>query len=111
MAKTAESLCKNVSGAIRDQALTLAGAIIAMQKKIEKEIPTFEKMPMATMVTSTQGEKVLKSNPASQEFRAIVRDYASALKNFDDLLENHRVESADKVSTLEDIRSRIKVCK
>ena len=111
MAKTAKALCKNVNADIKEQALTLAKAITSMQKKIEKEIPTFEKEPIAQQVISTQGEKIVKSNPYTQEFRAIVRDYASALKNFDDLLENHKEAETDDITSLDEFRNKIKVAK
>lgn len=110
-AKPENALCKNVNKDIKPQALTLAKAIISMQNKIEKEIPTFEKLPIIQQVISAQGERVLKSNPYTQEFRAIVRDYASALKNFDDITKEHIEKKSDNISSLQDFRSKFKVAK
>jgi hypothetical protein len=109
MAKSASGMCKSVNKDIKAQALTLARAVLAMQKKIEAQIPVYEKLPLAQALTTTQGEKALKNNPAMQEFRATVRDYAAALKDLDALIEGHPAEQTSSVSTLESLRDRFKV--
>ena len=45
--KTAEEICANVNGEIKDQAKTLAEAVLAMQEKIEQQIPVYKHMPLA----------------------------------------------------------------
>lgn len=105
----AEEICANVSADIKPQAVTLANAVLAMQNKIDQQIPLYEKMPLAQQVTVGTGEKMLRQNPAVQEFRATVRDYSSALSNLQEILESHR--SSAKVSSLEEMRSRLKVAK
>ena len=80
-----------------------------MQKKIEEQIPVYEELPLAQTLITTQGEKALKNNPAMQEFRATVRDYAAALKDLDALIEGHPAEQMSNVSTLESLRDRFKV--
>ena len=103
----AEKICANVSKDIRPQAVTLANAVIAMQKKIDQQIPIYEQMPLAQQVTVGTGEKMLRQNPAVQEFRATVRDYAQALNNLQAILDN----TPDQVeeSSVEDIRKKFKI--
>ncbi len=103
----AEKICANVSKDIRPQAVTLANAVIAMQDKIDQQIPIYEQMPLAQQVTVGTGEKMLRQNPAVQEFRATVRDYAQALNNLQAILDN----TPDQVeeSSVEDIRKKFKI--
>lgn len=112
MAKSAATMCKmckKVNKDIKSQAITLAKAVLAMQEKIEAQIPVYEKLPLAQMLTTTQGEKALKNNPAMQEFRATVRDYASALHDLNALIEEHPAEASASVSALDSLRSQLKV--
>ena len=103
----AEKICANVSKDIRPQAVTLANAVLAMQKMIDQQIPIYEQMPLAKPVTVGTGEKMLRQNPAVQEFRASVRDYAQALNNLQAILDN----TPDQVeeSSVEDIRKKFKI--
>lgn len=102
-------MCKKVNKDIKSQAMTLARAVLAMQEKIEEQIPIYESLPLAQTLTTTQGEKALKSNPAMQEFRATVRDYASALKDLNMLIEEHSTEQSASVSALDSLRDRLKM--
>ena len=90
----AEKICANVSADIKPQAMTLANAVLAMQNKIDQQIPIYDQMPLAQQVTVGTGEKMLRQNPAVQEFRATVRDYAQALNNLQDILENNKTETS-----------------
>ena len=90
----AEQICARVSKDLKPQAVTLANAVLAMQKKIDQQIPIYEQMPLAQQVTVGTGEKMLRQNPAVQEFRATVRDYAQALNNLQDILENNKTETS-----------------
>lgn len=103
----AEEICANVSADIKPQAVTLANAVVAMQEKIDQQIPIYKKMPLAQQVTVGTGEKMLRQNPAVQEFRATVRDYAQALNNLQAILDN----TPDQVeeSSVEDIRKKFKI--
>lgn len=103
----AEQICEKVNKDVRSQAETLARAVLAMQEKIEQQIPVYKKMPLAQQVTVGTGEKMLRQNPAVQEFRATVRDYSAALNNLQDILENNKVSTEAK--TLDFIKSKIKV--
>lgn len=103
----AEKICANVSKDIRPQAVTLANAVMALQEKIEQQMPVYQQLPLAQTMTTTQGEKVLKNNPAMQEFRGTVRDYAASLKSLQAILDN----TPDQVeeSSVEDIRKKFKI--
>lgn len=82
---TPESICAKVNKDIRPQAETLAKAVFAMQEKIEQQIPIYNQMPLAQQVTVGTGETILRGNPATQEFRAMVKDYAAMLDTLDKL--------------------------
>ena len=106
---TAKEMCKNVSPDIKDQAITLAEAVLAMQRKIEKQIETYDELPLAQMLTTTQGEKALKANPALAEFRGTVRDYSAALNSLQNIISENQNDGA--LASLNDFRSRFKVAK
>lgn len=105
----AEKICANVSADIKPQAVTLANAVMALQEKIEQQMPVYQQLPLAQTMTTTQGEKVLKNNPAMQEFRGTVRDYAASLKSLQAILDD--TDDQCEVSSLDDIRSRFRVAK
>lgn len=105
----AKEICKNVKQDIRPQAETLAEAVLAMQKKIEQQIPNYDEMPLAQEVTTTQGEKALKQNPAVQEFRATVRDYATALSNLQVIISENKMPT--EVSNMAELRKKFKMAK
>ena len=104
----AEKICANVSADVRPQAETLAKAVFAMQDKIEQQIPIYEQMPLAQQVTVGTGERMLRQNPAVAEFRATVRDYATALNNLQSIIGD---TTEAEVASLADLRSRFKVAK
>ena len=105
----AEQICANVSTDIKPQAITLANAVLAMQNKIDQQIPIYEQMPLAQTVTVGTGEKMLRQNPAVQEFRATVRDYATALNNLQDILSENK--SPTSVSDMSELRKKFKLAK
>ena len=108
MAKSAATMCKKVNKDIKAQAMTLARAVLAMQDKIEEQIPIYKDLQLFQVLTTMQGEKALKNNPAMQEFRATVRDYAAALKDLNAIIDEHPAEQVSEVSTLESLRDRFK---
>ena len=107
--RRADEICEGVNKDIKDQAITLANAVLAMQDKIDQQIPIYKQMPLAQQVTVGTGERMLRQNPAVQEFRATVRDYAAALNNLQNILNNE--SSCDNVKSLDDIRARFRVAK
>ena len=103
----AELLVEGVSPDIKAQAVTLANAVLALQEKIEQQIPNYKKADLTQKVTVGTGEEVLRANPLMQEFRATVRDYATALNNLDDMLEKKQQKTG--ASPVEALRNRFKV--
>jgi hypothetical protein len=103
----AELLCAKVSPELRPQAISLANAVLTMQEKIEQQIPIYKDEPLAQMVTLGSGETTLRPNPIVQEFRATVRDYATALENLEKILDTKA--GTKGTSSVEDLRSRFKV--
>ena len=103
----AEQICAHVSKDLKSQAVTLANAVLAMQSKIDQQIPIYEQMPLAQQVTVGTGERMLRQNPAVQEFRATVRDYAAALNNLQSIIEQHRVEKG--TGSLKELQERFKL--
>lgn len=103
----AEKLCENLREDIKPQAVTLANAVFAMQAKIEQQIPKYGKMPLAQRVKVGTGEKMLRQNPAIQEFRATVRDYAASLNCLQSILEENKAPT--QVSDMDAIRKQFKI--
>jgi len=108
IAKTkAEELCEGVSSELKAQAITLANAVLTMQEKIEQQIPTYKEAPLAQQVTVGTGETMLRANPMTQEFRATVRDYATALNNLNEILDAKNDKPS--ASAVDELRNRFKV--
>ena len=103
----AEKICSSVSPKLHSQAVTLANAVIALQAKIEQQMPVYNQLPLAQTMTTTQGEKVLKNNPAMQEFRGTVRDYAASLKSLQAILEDTPDEVEE--SSVDELRRKFKI--
>ena len=82
----AERMCESVSAELKPQAIALAKAVLALQKKIEHQTPLYEKQPLAQEVTVGTGETILRQNPIVQEYRATVREYAQTLSKLNDLI-------------------------
>ena len=81
--KRAEDICANVSTDIKPQAITLANAVLAMQNKIDQQIPIYEQMPLAQQVT--------------------------ALNNLQDILSENK--SPTSVSDMSELRKKFKIAK
>jgi len=107
--RQAKKLCKGVKKEIRDQTVTLAKAVLAMQNKIESQIECYEEMPLAQVLTTAQGEEALRANPEIQEFRATVKDYASALNNLRNVLSEN--ETPTNISDIAEIRKKFSIAK
>lgn len=103
----AEELCERVSPELRAQTISLANAVLTMQEKIEQQIPIYKTEPLSQKVTLGTGEEVQRVNPFVQEFRATVRDYASALNNLKEILEENKTEAS--ISPVESLRNSFKI--
>lgn len=105
----AEKICANVNADIKPQVETLAKAVLAMQDKIDQQIPIYEQMPLAQQVTVGTGEKMLRQNPAVQEFRATVRDYSQALNNLKAIVDHN--EEPVEIDDITDVKRKFKLAK
>jgi len=102
-----ERITAGVAPDLKAQAVTLADAVLAMQDKIESSIPEYKTMSLSQTVTVGTGETILRANPAAQEFRATVRDYAQALKSLNEILASGKPTT--RASAVDDLRARFKV--
>lgn len=107
--KTAEKICSGVSADLKPMAVTLTTAILAMQEKIEKEIPTYNKNPLAQDLMTTQGEMAKKNNPIMQEFRAHVRDYSASLRDLKTIVSESKEPA--QPSDMAQLRKKFKIAK
>ena len=105
----AEALCSGVKPEIREQAVTLANAVLAMQEKIDQQIPNYAKMDLAQEVTLGSGNTAIRQNPAVQEFRATVKDYAAALNSLQDIISENKAPTT--VSDMAELRKKFKMAK
>lgn len=76
-----------------------------MREWIEKQLPVYEKLPAAQTMTTTQGEKVLKANPAAQEIRAAFKDYCYVVKVQQEI--SHGEPAV--IESLDDFRNKFKI--
>lgn len=105
----AEELCSNVREDIKPQVVTLANAVLAIQAKIEQQIPKYGKMKLAQRVKVGTGEKVIRANPEIQEFRATVRDYATSLNSLQMILAENKAPT--QVSDMDSLMKKFKIAK
>ena len=105
----AEKICANVNADVKPQAITLANAVLAMQDKIEQQIPIYRDIPFDQEDTVGTGERMRRQQPAAQEFRATVRDYSAALNNLYGILEQHKTSA--KTTSINDMREKLRAVK
>ena len=67
-------------------------------------------MPVAQAVTTTQGEQILKANPAMGEIRATLKDYIFIVKTQWDMIGNKTAAPVD-VAKIDSIRQKLKIAK
>ena len=87
---------------------TLQKAILLMQRKIAKNKTEFQNAPLTIEAEMGDGRTIERANPFVQEYRALVRDYASAMKAYKDIVGN---QGRNEPNQLDDIRSKFKVAK
>lgn len=107
MTKAEKQMVQNIDQNMKDQVVTICKIEKAMRKKVKEQIPIFEELEASQTVTNTQGEKVLKSNPAVQEIRAMFRDYCSIVKVQQDILANKAAPV--EIKSINDLRNKIKI--
>ena len=91
--------------AYKDTPETLLEAIRSMQTKIEDKIPEFEAAELTYEAEMGDGRTIIRANPLVQEFRALVKDYATALRAYEEL----GGQSVKESDSLADLRNKFKV--
>lgn len=109
MTKAEKEVLEGIDPRMKEQAAMVWKIEKALRKKVKAIFPTFEEMPVAQAVTNTQGETVLKNNPAMQEIRAVMRDYVAIVKTQWDMIGDTPKEA--EVSQIDAIRQRLKIAK
>lgn len=94
---------------MKKQADTIGKIEEAMRLQIEKQIPVFEELEAAQLMKTTQGETVLKANPAMQEIRALFKDYCYVAKVQQELIGDNA--DPEKVKSINDFRAKYKIAK
>ena len=87
---------------------TLRKAILSMKRKIEKNKAEFLSSDLTYEAEMGDGRLIQRGNPFVQEYRALVRDYAAAIKAYKEITGSQEVAEADP---LDDIRNKFKVAK
>ena len=85
---------------------TLKKAIVAMKRKIDKNKSGFLNADLTVEVELGDGRIVERANPLVQEYRALVRDYSTALKAYKEITEGKIAQEEDALGSL---RTRFKV--
>lgn len=109
MTKAERNLTANVDPALKNQAVTVCKIEKAMRDKVNNLIPLLDETPITQIVTSTQGEPVIKSNPAMAEIRATFRDYCAVVKVQTEMLGSKA--TAAQVSAVDSIREKLRIVK
>ena len=85
---------------------TLLEAILSMQDKIIEQLPAFEEADLTYVVEFASGGERVLQNPVVTEFRALVKDYASALRAYKEISGSGESLEGSRVA---DLRQRLKV--
>lgn len=110
MTKKEKEVLENIDPRMRDQAAMVWKIEKALRKKVKAVFPTFDEMPVAQAVTNTNGEQVLKANPAMGEIRATMKDYVFIVKTQWDMLGEKATAQAE-VTRIDEIRKKLKIAK
>ena len=100
-------LKKLKAGDYETQENALFEALLALEFKVRAEMSDFRKESMIQEVTTGSGDTMKRANPAVQEFRALVKDYATLCKVAKEFCGAKKTEESS--SKLKDLRSLIKV--
>lgn len=85
---------------------TLREAILSMQEKLMLHMDEFKEADLVYEAEMGDGRTILRPNPVVQEYRALIKDFASALKAYKDISGD---EATEATAALDDLRSKFKV--
>lgn len=110
MTKAEKEALRGIDPRMTEQAAMVWKIEKAFRKKAKSILPDFDEMPVAQAVTNTQGEQVLKANPAMGEIRAMLKDYIFIVKTQWDMLGEKNAQPAE-VARIDAIRQKLKIAK
>ena len=110
MTKAEQEALRDIDPRMKDQAAMVWKIEKAFRKKAKSVLKTFDDMPVAQAVTSTQGEEVLKANPAMGEIRAILTDYIFIVKTQWDMIGDKEAAPAE-ITKIDAIRQKLRIAK
>lgn len=87
---------------------TLKKAILSMKRKIEKNKTQFQEASLVYEAEMGDGRMIQRGNPFVQEYRALVRDYAAAIKAYNEIT---GAKEEQEENPLTDIRAMLRVAK
>ena len=109
MTRAEKLLTEHLDPVMREQVVTVCKIEKAMRAKVKELIPIYKELPAAQTVTSSQGEQIIKGNPAMQEIRATFRDYCTIAKVQQDFLANRAAPV--EVTSISALRNKLKIAK
>lgn len=109
MTKADRRLVDSVDPALRNQAATVCKIEKALRDKVNELIPVLDETPISQTVISTQGDRVIKGNPAMAEIRATFRDYCAVVKVQASMLDGKTTPA--QMSTVDSIREKLRLVK
>lgn len=109
MTKTDREAIQGLDERLQDQAAMVWKIEKVLREKVKAIFAEFKDADVKQAVTSTQGEKVLKANPAIAEMRALMRDYVAVVKVQADVIGSKPQEA--NISQIDAIRERLRIVK
>ena len=88
------------------QEKTISDIEKTMRKWIEEKLETYSTMPESQILTTAQGERAIKANPAAQEIRAAFKDYCYVVKTMRELAGK---DSEVEVDSIEELRKKFRI--
>lgn len=84
---------------------TLLNAILVMQDKLIDLEDDFKTADLTIEAEMGDGRTIARANPLIQEYRALLKDFTSALKTYKEISGDSEI----KTDTLESLRTKFKV--
>lgn len=106
----AEMLCNTLRPEYQGLVLTLINAIGELQTKIEQQTPVYRKEgKLYQEVELGTGEVVKRPDPTMQEYRALIKDYATVLKNLSEIVSENKAPT--QISDMAELKKKFKIAK
>lgn len=102
-------ICQNADSVLRPQIETVAKSVLAMQTQLEENYNEYITQPLSIEVVKGDGEIISRANPYVQEYRALLKDYTSAIKQLQELTNGVKVEQ--EMNALVNMKEKFKIAK